>query len=156
MTTTAEQTKEAKAEALKLRNEDMEKREKALNEGKSGKGLRTFLGMSRGRNPIEIQFENWDEKQPETLPLTLTEFMDLRKITDEKDIIKRLIAGDNEVLYDEASDPVSAFVESSWPDELQKQFKTWVRQYAANSGVSIEDAVALLKPGIVASQAKKA
>lgn len=155
MTTTAEQTKADKDAALKARNEDMERREKELNASRSGKGLRICLGMSRGRNPVEVQYENWDEKQPDTLPVSLSEFMDLRKISDEAAIIKRLIAGDNDVLYDEASDPVSAFVETSWSDEVQKAFKTVVKQYSVNASVSIEDAVALIKPGIVASQAKR-
>jgi hypothetical protein len=158
MTAKAEETKsekEAAKEALKARAEEMEAREKVLNEGKTGKGLRSFLGLTRGRNPLEIQFENWDESQPDTLPLTLTEFMDLRKITDEKDMVKRLILGDNELLYSEASDPVAEFVEKTWPEEVQKAFRLVVRNYATNAGVSIEDAVALIKPGIVASQAKK-
>lgn len=154
MTTAAEQTKDAKAEALKARNEEMAKREKVLNEDKTGKGLREFLGMTRGRNPLEIQYQNWDESQPDTLPLTLGEFMELRKVTDEKDIVRRLILGDNEILYSEASDPVAEFVEASWSDDVKKQFRLVVRNYATATGVSIEDAVALIKPGIVASQSK--
>lgn len=154
MTANAETTKEQKDAALKARNADMEKREKALNEGKTGKGLREFLGMTRGRNPLEIQYQNWDDSQPDTLPLSLSEFMDLRKITDEKDIVRRLILGDNEILYTEASDPVAEYVESSWSDDVKKQFRLVVRNYATATGVSIEDAVALIKPGIVASQNK--
>ena len=154
MTANAETSKEAKAEALKARNEEMAKREVALNEGKSGKGLREFLGMTRGRNPLEIQYQNWDESLPDTLPLTLSEFMDLRKVTDEKDIVRRLILGDNEILYTEASDPVAEYVESTWSDDVKKQFRLVVRNYATATGVSIEDAVALIKPGIVASQSK--
>ena len=154
MTTPAEDVETAKAEALKARNADMEKREKELNAGKTGKGLRSFLGMTRGRNPQEINYENWDESKPETLPTTISEFMELRKITDEKDIMRRLILGDNDVLYSEASDPVAEFVDPSWPDEVQKGFRIVVRNYATNAKVSIDDAVALIKPGIVASQAK--
>jgi len=154
MTANAETSKEAKAEALKARNADMDKREKVLNEGKTGKGLRSFLGMTRGRNPLEIQFENWDEALPDTLPLTLSEFMDLRKVTDEKDIVRRLILGDNEILYTEASDPVAEYVESTWSDDVKKQFRLVVRGYATTTGVSFEAAVALIKPGIVASQNK--
>lgn len=156
MTTAAEDTEKAKADALKARNDDMEKREKALNEGKTGKGLRSFLGMTRGRNPQEIQFEQWDESQPDTLPTTLSEFMELRKITDEPQIMKRLILGDNDVLYSEASDPVAEFVDATWPEDVQKQFRIVVRNYSNATKVSIEDAVALIKPGIVASQTKKA
>ena len=155
MTTAAETSKETKDAALKARNADMTAREKVLNEGKTGKGLRSFLGMTRGRNPQEIQYENWDEAIPDSLPLTLSEFMDLRKVTDEKDIVRRLILGDNEILYSEASDPVAEFVDATWPEDVQKQFRLVVRNYSIATGVSIDDAVALIKPGIVASQAKK-
>ncbi len=155
----AKTSEAAKAAAISARNADMEKREKELNAGKTGKGTRTFLGMTLGRNPLEIQYENWDESQPETLPTTLSEFMDLRKnspeAVDEKGIVRRLILGDNDVFYSEASDPVAEFVDPTWPDEVKKGFRIVVRNYATNAGVSIEDAVALIKPGIVASQAKK-
>lgn len=154
MTTAAEQTEKEKEAAVKARNADMEKREKELNAGKTGKGLRTFLGMTRGRNPQEIQYENWDESQPDSLPTTLSEFMDLRKVTDEKDVVRRLILGDNEILYKEASDPVAEYVDSTWSEEVQKQFRLVVRNYSNATGVSIEDAVALIKPGIVKSQQK--
>ena len=156
MTTTAEQTEKEKAEALKARDKEMAAEEVKLNEGKTGKGLRIFLGMTRGRNPQKIQYENWDESQPDTLPLTLSEFMDLRKLTDEPAIMRRLILGDNDVLYSEASDPVAEFVEKDWPEDVQKQFRIIVRNYSNATGISIEDAVALIKPGIVASQKKVA
>lgn len=156
MTTTAEQTQADKDAAIAARNAAMAAKEVKLNEGKTGKGLRVFLGMTRGRNPQEIQYENWDDTQPDTLPTTLSEFMDLRKVSDEKDIVRRLILGDNEILYKEASDPVSEYVDTSWPEDVQRQFRLVVRNYANATGVTIEDAVALIKPGIVASQAKKA
>jgi len=158
MTTKAEETKTAKEatkEALKAREKDMAEREKVLNEGKTGKGTRVFLGLSRGRNPQEIQFENWDESLPETLPVSLSEFMDLTKVSEEKDIVRRLILGDNEIRYSEASDPIAEFVDATWPDDVQKQFRLVVRNYSNATNVSIEDAVALIKPGIVAAQTKK-
>lgn len=161
MTTAAESTKEQKEAALKARNEDMAKREKVLNEGRTGKGTRAFLGMTRGRNPLEIQYENWDENLQDSLPKTLSEFMELKKAPlgreiTEDEIVRRLILGDNEILYTEASDPVAEFVDSTWPEDVQKQFRLVVRNYSNATGVSIEDAVALIKPGIVASQQKKA
>jgi len=156
MTTTAEDTEKAKDTAIKARNADMAAREKVLNADKTGKGLRSFLGMTRGRNPQEIQYENWDDSQPDTLPTTLGEFMDLRKeVSDEANIMRRLILGDNDVLYSEASDPVAEFVETSWNEDVKKQFRLVVRNYSNATGVSIEDAVALIKPGIVASQKSK-
>lgn len=156
MTTTSEQADKDKAEAVKTRNAEMEVREKALNAERSGKGLRVFLGMTRGRNPQEIQFEQWDESQPETLPASLSEFMDLRKsASEEKDIVKRLILGDNDVLYSEASDPVSEFVDASWDADVQARFKVSIRNFSRDSGLSIEEAVAIIKPSVVAAQAKK-
>ena len=156
MTTTSEQADKDKAEAVKARNAEMEVREKALNAERSGKGLRVFLGMTRGRNPQEIQFEQWDESQPDTLPTSLSEFMDLRKnASEEKDIVKRLILGDNDVLYSEASDPVSEFVDASWDADVQTRFKVSIRNFSRDSGLSIEEAVAIIKPSVVAAQAKK-
>lgn len=157
MTTAADTATEkaAEKEALAAREKEIAAKEKEANASRSGKGLRVFFGMTRGRNPQMIQYENWDDSQADTLPTTLSEFMDIRKISDEKDIIKRLYLGDNEILYKEASDPVAEFVDSSWSEDVQKQFRLVVRNYSNATGVSIEDAVALIKPGIVASQAKK-
>jgi hypothetical protein len=157
MTTAAETSKTEKEEAkelLKAREAEIAAKEKEANKDKTGKGLRVFYGMTRGRNPQMISYENWDESQKDTLPVSLTEFMDLRKIQDEAEVVRRLILGDNEILYSEASDPVAEFVDASWPDDVQKQFRIVVRNYAGATGVSIEDAVALIKPGIVASQKK--
>lgn len=160
MTTTAEQTEKDKKAALDARSKDMDRREKELNASKSGKGTRTFLGLTRGRNPQEIQYEQWDESQKDTLPETLSECMDFLKargVKDnemEKEVVRRVVLGDNDVLYAEASDPVAEYVDLSWPEDVQKGFRIVVRNYATNANVSIEDAVALIKPGIVASQKK--
>lgn len=155
MTTANEQAeKETTKAALKARSEDMAKREKALNEGRTGKGVRVFLGMTRGRNPQEIQYEAFDDSLPETLPSSLSEFMDLTKVKDEKLIVSYVIDGFNSAAYTQASDPVAEFVDASWSEDVQKQFRLVVRNYSNATGVSIEDAVALIKPGIVASQKK--
>src|ERR1035437_6538979 len=153
--TVANDEKQAAKEALKARSKDMETRELALNAGKSGKGTRSFLGMTRGRNPQEIQYEAFDESQPDTLPKSLSEFMDVAKVSDEPTIVSYLIDGFNSAAYTNASDPVAEFVDASWDEDVQKQFRLVVRNYSNATGVSIEDAVALIKPGIVASQAKK-
>ncbi len=157
MTTAADTAAEkaAEKEAMQAREKEIAAKELEANKDRTGKGLRVFFGMTRGRNPQMIQYENWNDSLPETLPATLSEFMDLRKITDEKEIVKRLVFGDNEILYKEASDPVAEFVDATWPEDVQKQFRIVVRNYSTATGVSIEDAVALIKPGIVASQAKK-
>jgi len=153
MTTEANE-KQAEKEAKAARTKDMETREKALNEGKTGKGTRTMLGMTRGRNPQEIQYEAFDESQKDTLPKTLSEFMEVAKVSDEPQIVLFLIDGFNSAAYTAASDPVAEFVDASWDDDVKKQFRLVVRNYSNATGVSIEDAVALIKPGIVKSQTK--
>lgn len=157
MTTAAEQTEKAKQEQLKARNADMEKREKELNAAITGKGLRKFLGMTRGRNPQEIQYAGWDLSLVDSLPVTISEFAELRKdaVSDEAGLVRRLLLGDNELLYTEASDPVSEYVDLTWPEDIQKMFRQVVRNYSSAAGISIEDAVALVKPGIAASQSAK-
>ncbi len=163
MTTVAEDTEKAKAEAVKARNKEMEAREEKLNAGKTGKGTRTFLGMTRGKNPREIQYENWDNSLPDTLPKSLGEFMTLSgldKLTGEGEseaaVVRRLILGDNDILYAEASDPVAEFVEASWPTDVQKQFKMIVKNYATALTISIDDAVDAIKPNFVLGLAKAA
>jgi hypothetical protein len=155
MTTSAEQAeKVADKEALKARAVEMEAEEKKLNAGKTGVGTRTFLGMTRGRNPQKIQYEAFDDSQPETLPKTLSEFMTITSTDDEKVIMAYVLDGFNSASYTAASDPVSEFVEATWPDDVKKQFRIVVKNYANATQTSIEDAVALIKPGIVKSQAK--
>lgn len=148
--------KEAAKEALKARAAEMEAEEKKLNEGRTGKGTRAFLGMTRGRNPQKIQYEAFDESQPDTLPKTLSEFMEIAKVSDEPTIVGYLLDGFNSAAYTAASDPVAEFVEPTWSEDVQKQFRLVVRNYSNATGVSIEDAVALIKPGIVKSQAAAA
>jgi hypothetical protein len=155
MSPVADVEKETAKEDAKKRSEEMAAEEKKLNEGRTGKGLRVFLGLTRGRNPQKVQYEGFDESQPDTLPVTLDEFMILSKVQDEKTIVSFLIDGFNSAAYTAASDPVAEFVDLSWPEDVQKQFRLVVRNYSNATGVSIEDAVTLIKPGIVAAQAKK-
>lgn len=161
MTQTTEDAKKAKAEAIKARSAEMEAREKVLNASRTGKGTRVSLGMTRGKNPVEVQFENWDETQPDTLPVEFKECMDVleaRGITDSRqqqlEMVRRFILGDNEILYTEASDPVAEFMEPNWSDDIKKNFRMVVKNYATGAFVSIEDAVNIIKPGIVAGLAK--
>ena len=155
MTQSAVAENVSKKDAIKARTVDMDKREKELNSSRTGKGKRIFLAMTRGKNPQEIQFEAFDESQPGTLPVDLSEFMKLGT-ADEKEIVKRLIVGDYEIAYTEASDPIAEYVNPAWDSDVQKQFRLVVRNYSNATGVSIEDAVALIKPGIEASQKKPA
>lgn len=126
------------------------------NKARTGKGTRVRVGQTRGKNPKVITWEAFDDSQPATLPTTLSEFMDVSKVNDEKQIVAFLIDGYNDAQYTAASDPIAEFVNPTWTDEVQKQFRLVVRNYANATGVTIEDAVALIKPGIEASQAKAA
>jgi len=146
-------TDEAKTEQ-ELALEAAEAKATETNSARTGKGTRVKVGQTRGRNPQVISYEVFDESNPETLPKTLTEFMDISKVSDEQAIVSYLLDGYNSASYIMASDPVAEFVEASWPEEVQKQFRIVVRQYAAGAQVSIEDAVALIKPGIIKSQTK--
>lgn len=149
---TAEQ--KAAKEALKAEVAKQEAAAKEVNSTRTGKGTRVSVGMTRGRNPQVISFEEFDDALPATLPTTLSEFMEVAKIQDEALIVSYLIDGYNAAQYTEASDPLAEFVEASWSAEVQKQFRLVVRNYSNATGVSLEDAVALIKPGIVASQNK--
>ena len=151
-------TTEAKTEA-KTENElavdAATEKAKTANATRTDKGTRVRVGQTRGRNPQVISWEAFDESQPDTLPKTLSEFMEITKVSDETAIVQYLIDGYNDAAYTAASDPVAEFVDATWAEDVQKQFRLVVRNYANATGVSIEDAVALIKPGIVKSQAKK-
>lgn len=158
---TAVTSKEEIAEAQsKARKEALEAKQKSLdsetNAKREGKGTRRFVGMTRGKNPQMVEFEQFDESKPDTLPSNLAEFVSLAKITGdaEKGILANAIIGWNEESWKNASDPIAEYVDSSWPEEIQKNFRTVVRNYSVGATVSIEDAVALIRPGIVAAVAK--
>jgi hypothetical protein len=150
MTQNALSEKEQKKAALDARSADMDRREKELNAGKTGVGLRTFLSMTRGKNPQEVRYDGFDQTQPDTLPKDIQGVLDilgLKPQTDEAAIVNLLIEGHNEVAYTTASDPLAEFIEDSWPDAAKSQFRLVVRNYSKGASVSLEDAVALIKPG---------
>jgi len=134
---------------------DKQKEIDSVNSQRSGKGTRLFVGQTRGKNPQVITWEAFDESKPDTLPGSVQEFLTLTDTKDEKVYLQYLIDGFNSNQYSAASDPIAEFVNPAWPDEIQKNFRLVVRNYAAGANVSIEDAVALIKPGIQASQLKK-
>lgn len=148
--------KEARKEAIKARSEAMAAKEKTLNEGRTGKGTRAAVGMTRGKNPQEVTYEAFDESQPDTLPKTLSEFMDLvaEEHKTEQAIVGFIVDGYNSAMYSAASDPIAEFVNSAWPKELQTQFRMVVRNYSTGANLPIEDAVKLIKPGIEAAYQK--
>jgi len=130
-----------------------QKRAAELNAEKKGKGTRVRVGQTRGRNPKVITWEAFDTDAPETLPTTLDEFMSLagldKMAKPEPQLVSYLIDGFNSNQYAVASDVLAEFVEPNWPDALVRQFKQTVSNYAAATQMSLEDTVALIKPGIV-------
>lgn len=152
MTQTAND-KQAASAARKERSEAMSAKEKELNKGRTGIGLRVFLGLTRGKNPREIQYEAFDTEQKETLPVNLQQFADVMKCS-EAELVRYAIEGVNEVNYTAASDPIAEHVDSSWDDDTVTRFRNVVRNYAAGAEVSIDEAVALMKPGFVKAYEK--
>lgn len=154
MTQTAINDKEAIKAAAKAKLEADTAEEKKLNEGRSGKGTRKTIGYTRGRSTQRIVYEAFDTDQPETLPTTQKEFMELSGISDEPLIVAFLIDGHNSYQYGNASDPVSEFVNPAWNSEMQSRFKVAVKNYATATEVELSTAVDLIKPGFEAAHAK--
>jgi hypothetical protein len=116
--------------------------------GKS-KGKRHRVGQTRGKNPKVITWLAWDTEQPETLPATQEDFMILSGIESEPLIVSYLIDGENAAAYSAASDVLAEYCEPNWSDATSKTFKSIINGYVQQTGVSVEDAVALMKPGIM-------
>ncbi len=149
--------KEAEKEAKKKAVAEAEAAAKEDNDTRTGVGTRAAVSQARGRSNAIISHEAWDLSLPETLPKTLAEFFTYRSVDKmgqdegESFIVSRLLRGDNEILLEVASDPIAAFVDSSWSPEMQTRFKTSVRNIAKDANLSIEDAVSLIKPAIDAA-----
>lgn len=138
-------------EATSARELEVERKQKeaeATNKARTGKGTRVKVGSTRGKNPQVIQFEAFDESQPDTLPTSVAEFAEITKTPDEKLLVEYLITGYNDAQYTQASDPVAEYLNPMWDGETVLQFRTAVRNYSRGAEVPIEDAAALLKPGI--------
>lgn len=120
------------------------------NAKRSGVGTRVRVGQTRGKSPIIIQWDAFDESKPDTLPTSIANFLEVTKLDpakDEKVIVEYLIGGYNDAAYTAASDPLAEFVDATWAQEVQTQFRLVVRNYSRGANVSLEDAVALIKPG---------
>jgi hypothetical protein len=137
-------------EATSPRELELERKQKeadAINAARTGIGVRLRGGQTRGKNPQVIGWEAFDEALPATLPTSIQSFMDTVNVKDEPTLVSYLIAGYNEAQYTAASDPLAEFVDLSWPQEAQTQFRLVVRNYSRGAMVSLEDAVNLIKPG---------
>jgi len=148
------QVAESVADVRETLVKEMTVKAEETNKARTGKGTRVRVGQTRGKNPKVISWEAFDDSKPETLPSSLSDFMDITKTSDEKVIVQFLIDGYNDAQYTAASDPIAEYVNPTWTDEVQRQFRLVVRNYSNATGVTIEDAVALIKPGIEASQKK--
>ena len=147
-------TEVAKTE-LEVAREALEAKAAETNKARTGKGTRVKVGSTRGKNPQAITFESFDLSLPETLPADSEEFLALTGTKDAKVLLSYLLDGYNDAMYTAASDPIAEYVEQSWSEDVQKAFRMAVRNFASGASVSIEDAVALIKPGIVAAEAKR-
>lgn len=136
---------EDRAKELEARQAEADK----INATRTGVGLRVRVGQTRGRNPVVVSWEAFDESKPETLPTDPSQFMEITGVKDTSVLLGYWIAGYNDAAYTAASDPLAEYVENSWPAEAQAQFRLVVRNYSRGTGVSLEDAVALIKPGFV-------
>ncbi len=130
-----------------LEFERKQKEVDAANASKTGKGTRSKVGRTRGKGSMVITWDAFDDSKPETLPATIEEFMNITGKKDEPSLVSFLISGYNDEAYTAASDPLAEYVEATWPSEAQTQFRLVVRNYARGAQVSLDDAVALIKPG---------
>jgi hypothetical protein len=120
----------------------------AVNASRTGVGTRLFTGSTRGKNPIVIQYEKFDETQPDTLPKSVSQFMELVS-TEDKVLLDFLLRGYNEASYEAASDPLAEYVVDSWAPDVKLTFRTAVRNYAKGLGIEFEDAVNIIRPGFI-------
>ena len=110
--------------------------------------LTTAKGKTRGKNPRDIEYLQFNRETPEDLPKTLAEFMEVTGVKEEPAILNLLVEGFNESQYSAASDEIGEYINDAWDDKTQAQFRLAVRNYSKISGDSIEDSVALIKPGV--------
>lgn len=140
---------EAQVNEREAIEKDYQAKVDALNATRTGVGTRAAYGFTRGKGSIPFVYEKFDESKPDTLPKSFQQFMDVTGVKDEAVLTNYLISGRNEELYTTASDPIAEYVEPTWSDEVKNQFRLVVRNYARGVNGTIEDAVALIKPGFV-------
>lgn len=127
---------------------------KADNETRTGKGLRVKTGFTRGKGSMPIRWEAFDESQADTLPKNVQEFLDITK-ANESELLDYLIVGFNDAQYTAASDPIAEHVNLAWDKDTQSQFRLVVRNLSKAMNQSIEDTVAMVKPGVEKAFAAK-
>ena len=135
--------------AKEIELEAAQKKADETNATRTGVGTRQRVGQTRGKNPMVITWDAFDESKPESLPTSIQQFMDVTNVKDEPSLVSFLIGGLNDANYTAASDPLAEYVDLTWPQEAQTQFRLVVRNYSRGASVSLEDAVALIKPGFI-------
>ncbi len=139
--------------ALEIAKEKAEAAALEVNKSRSGVGPRLRVGMTRGKNPQVITFEQFDESQPDTLPKSVEQFMGLtiNGVQQNTDGLLNdyLIRGFNDASYEAASDPLAEYVVGKWEPLVQSTFRQAVRNYSRGLGISLEDAVDIIRPGFV-------
>ena len=123
----------------------------SINSTRTGKGTRLRVTNTRGKGSITIIYEAFDESKPDTLPETPDEFVELTSISDESHLANLLVRGFNDWSYEQSSDPIAQYLNPAWPEELSSKFRAAVRAYSQATNTSIEDTVAMMKPGMEAA-----
>lgn len=124
-------------------------------------GLVDKEGSTRGKNPRKIVYKAFDVSNPDTLPKSMREFMDLTKSVNsdkeftQPEILEYTIAGFNAAQYAAASDEIGEFIPDSWDKETASQFRLAVRNTSKLTGLDIEETVNMLKPAIEKGLAAK-
>jgi len=105
-------------------------------------------GSTRGKNPRKIEYEAFDLEKPETLPVSITEFMEVTGVKDQNEIVALLVDGFNAAQYSAASDEIGEFINDAWDKDTQAQFRLAVRNMMKLTGFEVEQVVNMLKPAI--------
>ncbi len=135
--------------ALEIAREKADAEAAEKNKARTGIGPRVKVGATRGKNPTVVSWEAFDDAIPESLPKSVKEFMET--VTNkEETLVDYLIRGYNDANQEAASDPLAEFVVSKWDPATQLTFRTAVRNYSKGVGISLEDAVNIIRPGFVA------
>ncbi len=120
-----------------------------INKGRSGIGTRVSVSGTRGKSPIIVSYEQFDDSIPESLPKNLQDFVSFTKAT-EAAMLDYVIRGYNAASYEAASDPLAEFVVASWPADVQTTFRQAVRNYSKGLQIPLESAVETIRPGFIA------
>lgn len=116
-----------------------------VNATREGVGVRLAAGSTRGKGSVVISWEEFPLDKPELLPKSLKEFIDITKVSQETLLVYAL-EGFNTIAQRTASDPIAEFINPTWDDETQTQFRISVRSTSKNTGMSIEEVANMLKP----------